>query len=155
MKKMSALFLSLLLFTLPASFVSMTARADDQQSEVETTESFNWIGIKRLVSGCAVQPVAKLPSGRSRFLPIVSLCPEVLSVTGTIAQFRLQDSRFTAVLLESPLADSGDLNTLIIRDTEGQIVAKAEHIAAFGDILLALAGGQNVFRQISVDPLHP
>ena len=144
MKKNSKLF-AVIFFSMFASAVQISpTQADDT--------SFDWTSVKDLVADCAVQPVTKLANGRTKYLRVVSLCPDSLSVTGNLAQFSLHGIRYSAVLLDSPLADEGDLNTLIVRDPEGKIAAKAEHIPAFGDILLALAGSQDAFRQILVEP---
>jgi hypothetical protein len=75
-----------------------------------------------------------------------------LSIHGANAKFRLKKVAYTAALLNSPFADQGDLNTLVIRDLKGNLIAQADHVPAFGDILLALAGGDDSFRQVSVDP---
>jgi|GEM_PF-6127380 len=144
MKKNFKLF-TVLFFSMFTSVVQTSVAHSDETS-------FDWQSVKNLVADCAVQPVTQLPNGRTKFLRIVSLCPDSLAVTGNLAQFSLDGVRYSAVLLDSPLADEGDLNTLIVRDPEGKIAAKAEHIPAFGDILLALAGSQDAFRQILVDP---
>jgi hypothetical protein len=158
MKKYSKLFvvvLSTLAATSALSFPQV-AQATLSGSEVSADrldpKSFSWDELKQLVLNCAVQPISKLATGETEFHPLVSLCPKNLSVHGSVAQFRLKGLRYVATLFDSPLADEGDLNSLVIRDEQGRLTAQAEHIAAFGDILLALAGGDDTFRQIPVDP---
>lgn len=114
--------------------------------------AFTWDELKTFVQGCAIQPTTRKANGRVELLPIVSICPHALTIHGSTARFRLKKVPYSAVLLESPYADDGDLNTLVIRDAQGNIVAQADHLPAFGDILLALAGGDDSFRQVSVDP---
>ena len=152
MKKNFKLF-AVLFFTILSATQTLAQRSLASEVTPSAEEvSFDWNSVKDLVADCAVQPVAKLANGRTKYLRVVSLCPESLSVTGNLAQFNLNGARYSAVLLDSPLADEGDLNTLVVRDSEGKIAAKAEHIPAFGDILLALAGSQDAFRQILVEP---
>lgn len=157
MKKYSTLF-AVLCFTLSSaaaltfpSVSQATLSKHSVTSDQLDPKSFTWDELKQMVLTCAVQPVTKLASGETKFHPLVSLCPSNLAVHGSIAQFHLKGSHYVATISDSPLADEGDLNSLVIRDEQGRLVAQAEHIAAFGDILLALAGGDDSFRQIPVD----
>jgi len=121
------------------------------QQDLQPTE-FTWAELRTFVQGCAVQPVTQRGNGRLEYLSIVSICPKTLTVHGATARFKLKKVAYVATLLDSAYADQGDFNTLVVRNTQGVLLAQADHLPAFGDILLALAGGDDSFRQVSVDP---
>lgn len=141
---------SLFVFAVSPAFAGSASTVTEDQNINPIT--FTWPELREFVHGCVIQPVSNQQIGKAKTLPLVSICPQSLVVHGSVAQFKIKDATFVASLIESPLADEGDLNILLIRDSKGTLVAQAEHVAAFGDILLALAGGNDQFRQISVDP---
>lgn len=132
MKKLIVLF-SLL--------VSLSASASPSaQSEL-------WSDIHDFLMKCAVQPYAVQPSGQKIYAEIRSVCSE-LRVRGNTAFFVLDGRSFFATAVDSRYSDDGDLNDVRVRDARGNIIAERTHVLAFGDVLLALNGGDNNFRQV-------
>lgn len=107
-------------------------------------EGFSWKELHDYALQCAVQPYAFQDDGKKVYSVLRSVCPE-LKVNGYTATLILNGQPLTAALTESPFADGGDLDDLTIRNQSGQIVAEAKNIPSFGDVILALAGGDDSF----------
>ena len=104
-----------------------------------------WKDVKAFLKTCAVQPYAFHGDGRRELGVLKSICPETLQVTPNRARFILAGRVYVAVLTDSVFADEGDLNDLAVRTESGTILAELRSIAAFGDVILALAGGDDDF----------
>ncbi len=107
-----------------------------------------WSEVKGLVARCVVQPVSIDENGQKVYAKLASRCHE-LRVNRTGAKIIIGDKILQAVLTESEQADGGDLDHVSIRDSFGREVASAKNVLAYGDILLALAGGQYSFPEVT------
>jgi hypothetical protein len=105
--------------------------------------------VQALALKCVVRPVVVDPrTGRGMYGQPRSTCVE-LQVLDTrhdpaaVARAVLWLDRYQvkAVLTMSELSDGGDLDHLFLYDAFDRLVAKRENIPAFGNILIALAGG--------------
>lgn len=93
-----------------------------------------WADMESLLRKCVVQ--------RSNQEPLTSQCSEIkVSRLGDTARV----GRYFVTMVESPLSDGGDLYDVYVETFDGELVASRKNVAAFGDILLALAGGENFF----------
>jgi hypothetical protein len=121
-------------------FLSAAALADPAQSSTRAQERF-WTDVRDLVSRCSVQEIDRDSSGRIASSHLRSSCAE-LEVRGATATFTIEGETFVASMTESTLSDDGDLWNVYVQDSEGRLVATRTNVLAFGDILLALAGGE-------------
>jgi hypothetical protein len=145
MKKFNKVgFTSSLLFSL----ISLAA----PQGSLARETSPDWAVLRSFVQSCAVQPYAVGSRGRKILGSLRSICPE-LEVEAGKARFVLEGKTYEAHLSESAYSDGGDLNELEVRTPEGTTLLKAAPILAFGDILLALALGDDRFPEIEDDTL--
>jgi hypothetical protein len=97
---------------------------------------------------CAVRPYSIDASGKKIYYPLESRCPELRPTSPRTALVYLERKTFYAELLESRDSDGGDLDDLFILDAYGHRVAMRHNVAAFDDILLALAGGHEQIPEI-------
>ena len=102
--------------------------------------------VRELTLRCVVQPVQIDRTGRQVYGQPRSTCVE-LQASGARAVIYLGRAGYQAVLTRSENADGNDLNHLFIYFS-GRPVAQLRNVAAFGNILIALAGGTTEFRQI-------
>jgi hypothetical protein len=111
-----------------------------------------WSEIKDLTLRCAVQPYALDEAGNRIYAPIRSNCASSeLEISGRQARFSLEGNAYVATLEDSEDADQGDLNHLRIADSvTGAIVAEAENVLAFGEVAIALVGGDDRFVEVPV-----
>jgi hypothetical protein len=109
-----------------------------------------WKSIHDYVINCAVQPYA-VRENRKIFSTLRSTCID-FRVYGTTAQFVLNGIKYRASLYESDASDDGDLDFLIVESQDGTIHEEKDFIPSFGDIILALAGGDDNFPLV-YDPL--
>jgi hypothetical protein len=91
-----------------------------------------WEQVHGLMQRCTIQKTTG---------PLESNCAEV-QVKGSQARFQLGNEWYLADIVESAESDGGDLNDVTVLDQNGATVAQRTNTLAFGDILLALAGGQ-------------
>jgi hypothetical protein len=126
-----------------AVFLTVASGAQAQELAPMQANRF-WNDVRALVVQCAVRPYT-VENGEKVFDDLRSKCAE-LQVQDSNAIFSLSrdfnGERFVAVLEESPYSDGGDLDNLIIKDATGEVIARRENVPAFGDILVALAGGE-------------
>ncbi len=97
---------------------------------------------------CVVRPFVMKPDGTRAYQEPRSLCAEIRPLESGRAIIVLNGQRFIAEVLESDLSDGGDLNHLLIRNTQGSIVARRTNVAAFGNVLIALAGGEDRILEV-------
>jgi hypothetical protein len=120
---------------------SGAARAD---ASAQPTAADFWERTAAFVKSCAVQPYVVGSDGRRSYGNIRSICPELV-VRGTVARFVLDGVRYHARISDSELSDGGDLNDIAIRLDGGTLFAERSYVPAFGDVILALAGGDDDF----------
>ena len=101
-----------------------------------------------IASRCVVRPYHFDADGTRVDLEPRSLCPELVSADSAHASVSYNGQRFDAELSESELSDGGDLYHLQVRNSQGRVVARRVNVAAFGNILIALAGGEERTREI-------
>jgi len=123
--------------SLPFLF-SLSARAD------VSADLFNQV--RDLTIKCVVQPVTVDRTGRRVYGQPRSTCIE-LQAAGPRARLWLGRIQLDAVLTVSEHADGGDLNHLFLYSA-GRPVAQLRDVAAFGNILVALAGGRTEFKVV-------
>ncbi len=102
------------------------------------------------VKTCAVQPYAYDRGGKKVMGYLRPVCDN-LKVQGSIATFVVYGHLYTATVHDSEYSDGGDLNDLVIRNQDGAVVAEVRNILSFGDVLLAMAGGDDNFA-MEYDP---
>ena len=134
---------------LPADYYGSQPAFDLTQP---TQLPFSWDELRQFVQGCAVQPSAERANGRKTFGMLRSVCPE-LSVDGATARFSLKGRTFYATVSESRYSDGGDLDDLVIRTGRGQILAQVPTVLSYGDVVLALALGNDQFTEVQDDTL--
>lgn len=103
-------------------------------------ESTFWKEVRKLVNRCAIQPVVVRENGRQVIEALESTCSEI-QVFDEGAELVLNGKKYFAYIRDSKFADYGDLNDVEVQDMHGSLVARRNNIPAFGDVLLALAGG--------------
>ncbi len=108
-----------------------------QLKDFKGAETF-WRDVSDLMVRCMVQ---SLPGGSLR-----SVCSDVESFGGA-ARFMLNGAKYYAVLSESTYSDGGDLDDVRVFLADGTEVAQRRAVPSYGDVFLALAGGQDGFRQ--------
>ena len=111
-------------------------------------EGVFWSDMKELVARCVVQPVSVDTNGQKIYAHLESHCRE-LRVTRTGATIIMKNVPYQAILTVSEDADDGDLDHVSIHDFAGREVASAKNVLAYGDVLLALAGGQYSFPEVT------
>ena len=94
--------------------------------------------VQQLVRSCVVRPY-RIENGKKVYGFLKSNCVQVRTF-GKAAEFALGKTPFIAILEESPDADGGDLDNIVIKNALGTPVASLTNVLAFGDILLGLAG---------------
>jgi hypothetical protein len=131
-------------FSLQAQATEIPARDDNFLSTAEA-----------LVLNCVVQPYALGPDGRKVFGNLRSTCVELKvderDTADRRVEFSMNDQSYVAFVQESESSDGGDLYDVTVVDERASVVATRKSIAAFGDALLALAGGEKAFR-LEYDP---
>ncbi|MGK5087506.1 hypothetical protein WDW86_08105 [Bdellovibrionota bacterium FG-2] len=110
-------------------------------SQAASDDSF-WNEIENLTVRCAVVPVVVDEEGNRTYLSATSHCPE-LAVTDNLAEIKIENRLLVAELLESEYSDGGDLYHLFVKNESGMTIAAKSNIAAFGDIVLGLAGARS------------
>lgn len=103
---------------------------------------------KQLVLRCAVQPYAYDSNGNKVFSVLRNECPTEIQLKTNWVRFYLNGKTFYATLIDSEHSDGGDLNHLTYLDSSGNVIVQLFDIPAFGDILLAMAAGEDSFRQV-------
>jgi hypothetical protein len=96
--------------------------------------------IEALAQKCVVR-VVKEEQNRKVAVGYKSNCSSLVEKSATQAQIFVNGTWYQAQLSESLDSDGGDLNNLTIVDQNGNLVASRKNVAAFGNILVALAGG--------------
>jgi len=119
--------------------------------EASAEAQFSWESARDLVRNCAVQPIRHLGNGKVEYLPIRSYCPEMVETDGTTAKLVIRGRAYIARLMESAHSDGGDLNDITVETLQGKIVAQANNILAFDDVLLAFIGNDIELPQILED----
>ena len=96
--------------------------------------------IKDLVKKCVIM---NLSTNEDHILlrSFDSYCNSLKLNSTSEAQILIDDVWYTAILSESPNADSGDLNDMEVFDSEGLLVASRSNVASFNQIVLAMTGG--------------
>jgi hypothetical protein len=115
-------------------------------------DSFSWPSLQRLLKRCVVIPAGEVEPGYFQTTNWASTCPKELKVTNSTAWFHLNGTDYQAFITDSLYSDGGDLNDVIVRTMQGAEVGRRENVLAYSDILLALAGGDENFPRVTVDP---
>jgi len=115
-------------------------------------DSFSWPSLQRLLKRCVVIPTGEVEPGYFQTTNWASTCPRELKVTNSTAWFHLNGTEYQATMTDSLYSDGGDLNDVIVRTLQGTEVGRRENVLAYGDILLALAGGDENFPRVTVSP---
>lgn len=106
--------------------------------------------ITDLAHQCVVQPYTYNRMGKRQTLRLQSHCTEIQSSDPMHADLYLKGQHYRAVLAESADSDGGDLDHLSILNDQGQVMATRQNVAAFNEILIALAGGDTGFPELQV-----
>jgi hypothetical protein len=113
-----------------------------------TALGFSWESTQKLTLRCAVQPYSVTPGGRKILGALRSVCPAELKANSYRASFVIDGRAYVATLADSEQSDGGDLNDLTIEDADGRVVAQADMILAFGDVIFALSGADDRFQLV-------
>ena len=110
--------------------------------------------VKELVTKCAVeilnQPSSLAISNRQSnpVLGFQSVCPSLQIVNRQQAMIYIENQWYVAVIYESEEADGGDLNNMSLYNySTGQLVASRTNVAAYNQVVLAMAGGNIKLEQ--------
>ncbi len=107
--------------------------------------------IKEQTKKCTVQVVSN-PSAseeNEKVLGYKSLCSTLIIVSPIEAQVFIEGEWLTANITESAESDGGDLDDLTIINSKGQTIATKTNIAAYDNVLVAMAGDSD-FRKIHI-----
>ncbi|MDR3607630.1 MAG: hypothetical protein P4M08_09645 [Oligoflexia bacterium] len=135
----SLLAMSLAVAATTAWGAQVTSRSNDRELLQD---------LRNLTLKCVVRPYTIDAQGAKIALPLRSICSELVVTAPETATIQIENQVFTAELTESEDSDGGDLDHLTIRNDEGQIVAQRRNVAAFDDILIALAAGSENFPDV-------
>ena len=104
--------------------------------------------LKKETKKCTVQIVsAANETQNENVVGYKSLCSTLKILSDAEAQVFIDGQWFTATITESPESDGGDLDDLTIVDSKGSAVATKTNIAAYDNVLVAMAGDSD-FRKI-------
>jgi hypothetical protein len=132
------------------SYEAGIALLDSNQKSVMP---FTWEQLREFALNCAEQPYAFTNTGKKVVTVLRTTCPDDLKVEGRMARFVLNHEEYVAHVFDSRESDGGDLNDLIIQDRTGSVVAHRQYILAFGDVVLAMAAGDDSFRMVLDDTI--
>lgn len=76
----------------------------------------------------------------SRVIGYKSICNTLKILSQSQAQIFIDGAWLTAVIVESPYADEGDLDDLTIYSSTGRVLATLKSIPAFDNVIAAMLG---------------
>jgi len=95
--------------------------------------------IKEQTKKCTVQTVAT--QGEDKHVTSYrSTCKTLRLLSPSSAQIYIDAEWFIAKITESAESDGGDLDDLFVYNSKGKLVAKRTNIAAYDNIVVAMAG---------------
>ena len=106
--------------------------------------------IKSLVKKCAIMTISHT-TDRNLVKGFESQCSTLILKSDFQAQVFIEDSWYTATIIESQASDDGDLDDLQVTDSSGSIVAIRKNVSAFDNIILAMTGGDQKL-QVKIIP---
>ena len=116
------------------------------------TETQNLLAeLKDLALRCVVQPVVRTAAGHKEYGPLKSVCSELQETRNGGAIIMIRGEKLRAVLIEADESDGGDLDHLIVTNSKGDVVAQRKNVLAFENVFIALAGGNQNFREVDQD----
>ena len=95
--------------------------------------------IKAETKKCALQ-VVENRDGNQTVLQYKSDCNSLKIISQSEAQIYIENNWYSAKIVESPESDGGDLDDLFITNSGGQVIAQRTNIAAFDNVIVAMAG---------------
>lgn len=135
--------------------MTLTSASASETHPMEMPENF-WNSVEDLVLRCSVLPYGVRSDGGRIYGQLRSNCPDrlkVMALNPLHAWFQVDDETFTAHVVPSEHSDGGDLfDVFVTHESTGKTIASRHAVPAYGDPLLALAGGDLPFVEIH-DPL--
>jgi len=114
-------------------------------AQLAMAETEFWNDLHTLVIKCAVRPY-DMDAGRKTSGKLTSVCDD-LTVSGDTAYFVLNGQQYKASIRDSENSDGGDFNDIEITSLDGTLREVRICVLSFGDVLLALAGGEDNFQE--------
>lgn len=105
------------------------------------------VDLRDFILKCAVRPYKYDVNRQKVYDKLRSRCVE-LTANSNDATLLLGRKHLKANMTESVYSDDGDLFNVQIFDERNEVILSYENIPAFGDILLALAGGEAQFDEV-------
>ena len=104
--------------------------------------------LKQETKKCTVQIVSVANETQNEnVVGYKSLCNTLKILSDAEAKILIDGQWFSATITESAESDGGDLDDLTIADSKGLIVATKSNIAAYDNVLVAMAGDSD-FKKI-------
>jgi hypothetical protein len=101
--------------------------------------------VKAEVKKCAIMTL-KSEQDHTNIRSFESTCKSLVLISESQAQVYIENIWYTASIIESEAADSGDLDDMELRDSTGNLIATRKNVPAFDSIVLAMTGGDQKLR---------
>ncbi len=105
--------------------------------------------IQTLALKCIVHNYSVSNEGSKLFTSFMNTCPQIKIQDKATALVYLKNETFTIVLRESENSDGGDLNHVLVYNSDRQMVAQRLNVLAFDNIFLGLSGGRSDFAEMN------
>ena len=128
---------------------AFSAQADSTVSLSPANDDAFWQELHNYALRCAVRPYT-IRNNKIVYSHLASICPEFV-VHGSTARFTMNGVSYEASLSDSRASDGNDLGYLVVYSNDTGFRTERDFVLCFGDIVLAMAGGDDQCAGQSVD----
>jgi hypothetical protein len=126
--------------------LTLSSLAQADPSEKDVSPAGFWDGLITLASQCAVVPYTVV-HGTKVLGMARSQCSDLILKANEL-DFTLFGQSFAAQVQDSADSDGGDLNDLVVTDSQGNVIIQKSEILAYGDVIQALVGAKVQLKEV-------